>query len=483
MDYPHVVIIPFPAQGHIKPMLMLAELLSQASFIVTFVNNEHTHRRIDAAEHTFRRRCPGIKFLSIPDGLPPDHPRTGPSIVDLLLSTSTSCKPIFKDTIASMSHAPACIISDGIMSFAIDAAAELGIPAITFRTYSATCTWTYFHLQTLIQLGEIPAPAEGSDDVDKPIPYIPGLENIIRSRDLPSICKLDPEDRILQFFITQASKMKNASALILNTFEELESPIISHLRSIFPAVYAIGPLHTYLKLRSSSSSKHSEPLDSYSSYSLMQTDQSCTAWLDSQPSKSVIYVSFGSVIVLTRDQLMEFWYGLVNSGKRFLWAIRPDLIWDENGSDTVPDELKTGTNKMGRIVGWAPQEEVLSHNAIGGFLTHSGWNSTLESICAGKPMICWPRITDQFTNSRCVSEMWKVGLDMKDTCDRSTVEKMVRDLMEGGTTREAIVNSTAEISRSAHDSVRDGGSSDLNIKKLIEYIKLLHSAKIACKLQ
>ncbi|TKY69965.1 7-deoxyloganetic acid glucosyltransferase [Spatholobus suberectus] len=81
------------------------------------------------------------------------------------------------------------------------------------------------------------------------------------------------------------------------------------------------------------------------------------------------------------------------------------------------------------MVGWAPQEEVLAHKAIGGFLTHSGWNSTLESVVAGVPMICWPYFADQQINSRFVSEVWKLGLDMKDVCDRHVVEKMVNDLM------------------------------------------------------
>ncbi|PIN05115.1 UDP-glucuronosyl and UDP-glucosyl transferase [Handroanthus impetiginosus] len=365
-----------------------------------------------------------------------------------------------------MSPAPACVISDGIMSFAIDVAAELEIPAITFRTYSATCTWTTFHLQKLIQDGEIPV-LEGSEDMDRLISNIPGLENIIRGRDLPSICRQDPGNPLVQFYIDQTSKMTKASALILNTFEELEAPIISHLHSIFPTVYAIGPLHTALKSRA--------PYDSYNSCSLLQIDQSCMDWLDSQPSRSVLYVSFGSVIVLTHDQVTEFWCGLVNSKKPFLWAIRPDLIFDENGPSKVLEELKIGSNGMGRVVGWAPQEDVLAHNAIGGFLTHSGWNSTLESISAGKPMICWPKIVDQQVNSRCVSEIWKVGLDMKDICDRSMVEKMVRDLMEGR--REEIMKPTDEIARLARESVLEGGSSHRNIKKLIEDIKAWHSAK------
>lgn len=297
-------------------------------------------------------------------------------------------------------------------------------------------------------------------DMDELITCIPSLETILRRKDLPSICQLEPENPILQFYITQTSKMTKASALILNTFEDLEPSFIAHLRSIFPSVYAIGPLHAALKSNMTDSQTH------LSSSSLMQMDETCMNWLDSQQSKSVLYVSFGSVIVLSKEELMEFWHGLVNSGTLFLWAIRPDLVGDES---QVPEEIVIGTKERGRIVSWAPQEDVLAHDAVGGFLTHSGWNSTLESICAGKPMICWPRAVDQLVNSRCVSEMWEVGLDMKGVCDRLTVEKMVRDLMEGR--REEIAKVSNKIERLAKDSLRDGGSTHRNIKKLIEDVK------------
>ncbi|XP_057778055.1 7-deoxyloganetic acid glucosyl transferase-like [Salvia miltiorrhiza] len=454
---PHVVILPFPAQGHIKPMLMLAELLSQAGLAISFVNTEHSHRRLlDGA--AFRRRCPGINFLTIPDGLPPDHPRSGPGIVDLLLSTSTACEPNFKDLIASMSHAPACIISDGIMSFAVDVAAELGIPAIAFRTYSATATWTYFHLEKLME--EIPVVANAeSEELERRVRCVPGLEDILRQRDFPQLCSLGPRSPIMQFYITQAAKMRNASALILNTFHHLEAPMLSRLRSIFPAVYAVGPL------RSPASS---------TSTSLLQMDQSCIHWLDSQPPGSVLYVSFGSVAVLTPDHLMEFWHGLVNSGSPFLWAIRPDLIRDADSLATLPVPEEMRTSERGRIVGWAPQEEVLAHDAVGGFLTHCGWNSILESVWAGKPMICRPLVAEQQVNGRCASEMWGLGFDLNCVCDRSTVERVVRDLMEGSG-KQGILRSTAEMARLARDSVRDGGSSHTSLNSLVADIKMLHA--------
>ena len=113
----------------------------------------------------------------------------------------------------------------------------------------------------------------------------------------------------------------------------------------------------------------------------------------------------------------------------------------------------------------------MAHQAIGGFLTHSRWNSTLESIVAGVPMICWPYFADQQTNSRFVSEVWKLGMDMKDVCDRVMVEKMVNHLMEER--RENFMKSAAEMARLAKESVSEGGSSYCNLDHLIKDIRLM----------
>ncbi|XVE96979.1 hypothetical protein REPUB_Repub02eG0270800 [Reevesia pubescens] len=129
----------------------------------------------------------------------------------------------------------------------------------------------------------------------------------------------------------------------------------------------------------------------------------------------------------------------------------------------IPTELEEKTKGKGLIVNWAPQEKGLAHPATGGFLTHGKWNSTLESIYAAAPVICWPVITNQQVNSRCVSEIWRIGFDMKDTCDRSIVEKMVRDLL--GDKREEIMKSMDKISKQAQDSVLENGSSYSNLEK------------------
>ncbi|KAL7107723.1 hypothetical protein ACP275_06G072700 [Erythranthe tilingii] len=266
---------------------------------------------------------------------------------------------------------------------------------------------------------------------------------------------------------TESTENARAYGLILNTFEDLEGPILNEMRTICPNIYTIGPLHAHLKAKLAANSTSAPPAFSNS---LWEEDRTCMTWLDSQPPKSVIYVSFGSLAVMTNDQLMEFWYGLVNSGQKFLWVIRPDSI---SGYE-VPVELSQGTEERGYIVGWAPQEEVLAHRAVGGFLTHSGWNSTLESVYEGVPMICWPYFMDQQVNSRLVEEEWKLGLDMKDTCDRSLIEKTIKNLME--VRKDEFLLRADEMAKSAKTCLSEGGSSFRNLELLIDDIKSLSAS-------
>jgi hypothetical protein len=296
--------------------------------------------------------------------------------------------------------------------------------------------------------------------MDRIIRNTPGMENLLRCRDLPSFCRENNKEHILIDEVVLRTKQSlNANAVIFNTFEDLESPILSQIRLHFSKLYTLGPLHHHLattKKTSSSSFKSN----------FFKVDKECMAWLDSQELKSVIYVSFGSTTPMKREELIEIWHGLLNSKKQFLWVIRPNMVQEKG----LLNELNEGTSKeQGLIVGWVPQEEVLSHKAIGAFLTHSGWNSTLESVVCGVPMICWPYFADQQVNSRFVSEVWKIGLDMKDVCDRKVVENMVNDVMVNR--KEEFLKSAMEIAKLACKSVSCAGSSYNNFKDLIEYIR------------
>lgn len=359
-----------------------------------------------------------------------------------------------------------CIIADGVFSFAGDFALEKGIALIYFRTIAACAFWAYFCFQEIVEAGEVPLKGNG---MDLPVKSVPGMEGFLRRRDLPGFIRVDEvSDPRLQVFKAETRQTLRAQAIIVNTFEDLEGPILSNIRTVLPDCFTIGPLHSHLKSRLSEEKITTTP-PSLASSSFWEEDRSCIEWLDGKPPKSVVYVSFGSITILSREQLMEFWYGLVNSGQHFLWVMRPESIVGKDGESQIPVEISEGTKVRGCIVAWAPQEEVLNHDAVGGFFTHSGWNSTLESIVAGVPMICWPYFANQTINSRFVSEVWKIGLDMKDTCDRVVIEQMIRDLMV--VRKDEFIQSADRMAKIAKEAVSKGGSSYCNLDRLIEYIR------------
>ncbi|XP_029125596.1 7-deoxyloganetic acid glucosyltransferase [Cajanus cajan] len=464
---PHILVLPFPAEGHIKPMFNLAKLLSHRGHRITFVNTHHNHNRLLQFTDlpSFHTQFPHFHFASITDGVPVDLP---PNEFELLISPSSRSQVAkeFRDLLWGFVEKPrrwdppCCIIADGIMStVSMNVAQELGVPVITFRTYSATATWVSIHVSKIIQEGLMDL--QHPEDLDKVLTSIPGLENSLRECDLPPILKLKPGSLFIDFYIKETLTMTQASGLILNTFDQLEAPIITKLTTIFPKVYTIGPLHTLTKTQITNNNS--------STLHLRKEDRRCITSLDHQKAKSVLYVSFGTLVKLSHEQLLEFWHGLVNSLKPFLWVIRHDLIIGKGDlGNNVPMELELGTKERGLMVDWAPQEKVLAHPSVGGFLTHSGWNSTLECITEGVPMLCWPLIAEQTINSRCVSEQWGIGLNMNGTCDRLIVEKMVKNLMEN---RIRFENSANEMSKKARESVQETGSSFHNLENLIKDIR------------
>ncbi|MCL7026632.1 hypothetical protein MKW94_001877 [Papaver nudicaule] len=469
---PHVLIFPIPAQGHINSMLKLAELLCLSGINVTFVNTQQNHSRLLSFADVQSRfgQFPGFCFETIPDGVSASISSPEDLLTDLFDRLKNVIKPGFRELLTSNrlnsdARGPvSCIIADGVLGFAIDVAEDLGIPCISFRTISACCVWIFFCTQKLVENGDIPFKDE---DMDRLITSVPEMESFLRCRDLPSLYRTkDVSSPSLDFVNTETLYSGRAAAHLINTFDDIEAPILSQLRSYWPYLYTIGPLNALLdNLRSRTSS-----LPVSSNASLYAEDRSCMSWLDRQPEKSVVYVSFGSIAMVSREQWFEIWYGLVNSSYRFLWVRRPDsLITKDDEESHIQAELVDATKERGYTVDWAPQEEVLNHPAVGGFFTHSGWNSTLESMVAGVPMVCWPYLGDQQINSRYVSEVWKIGLDMKDNCNRVTVENLIRDMMNDK--REELMQSTGKIAKMARKSVSPDGSSDRNYEALLEFIR------------
>ena len=285
----------------------------------------------------------------------------------------------------------------------------------------------------------------------------------IRLRDFPAFFKTtDPNDIMLNFLIAEAERANKASAIILNTFDALEKDVLDALRATLPPVYTIGPLQHLVHQISD------DKLKLFGSC-LWKEQPECLQWLDSKEPNSVVYVNFGSVIVMTPQQLRELAWGLANSNKPSLWIIRPDLVPED--SAPLPPEFVAETRDRGLLASWCPQEQVLKHPAVGGFVTHSGWNSTSEGICGGVPLICMPFRAEQPTNCRYSCSEWGIGMEVDGDVKREDVEKLVRELMDEEKGKK-MKKKAMEWKKLAEEAIIPGGSSYNNFNKLLSNVLL-----------
>uniref|UniRef100_A0A0D9WYX3 Uncharacterized protein n=1 Tax=Leersia perrieri TaxID=77586 RepID=A0A0D9WYX3_9ORYZ len=460
----HVVVYPWPVQGHINCMLHFANNLLGAGIHVTFLHSDHTLPAAAAAA------SPRLRYVSIPDGLPDGHPRNAGSAMRLIESVQTQAGA-YSSLLASLVRGGAggsppvtCVVADGLMPFAVDIAEELGIPALSFRTASACSFLAYLSVPRLFELGELPF-KEG-DDLDMPVRGVPGMESFLRRRDLPSLCRTCTDlhnNPNMKRLVDFTSRSRNARALVLNTAASMEASAVAHIAPHMRDVFAIGPLHAMSPAPTATTS-------------VWREDDGCLAWLDGQPDRSVVYVSLGSLAVISLEQFTELLSGLVAAGYPFLWVLRSDMVADSQ-SAALRETITAAGDKKARVVEWAPQRDVLRHRALGCFLTHAGWNSTVEAAVEGVPMVCWPSFVDQQINSRFVGAVWRTGLDMKDVCDAAVVAKMVREAMESTEIRA----SAQALSQKVRQDVSDGGSSAAEFKRLIAFIEELSTVgRLAC---
>ncbi|CAL9215914.1 unnamed protein product [Arabidopsis halleri] len=471
---PHVVCVPYPAQGHINPMMKVAKLLYAKGFHVTFVNTVYNHNRLLRSRGSNAvDGLPSFRFESIPDGLPETDVDVTQDIPTLCESTMKHYLAPFKELLRQINAGDdvppvSCIISDGCMSFTLDAAEELGVPEVLFWTTSACGFLAYLYYYRFIEKGLSPLKDESylnKEHLDTKIDWIPSMKNL-RLKDIPSFIRTtNPDDIMLNFIIREADRAKRASAIILNTFDDLEHDVIQSMQSIVPPVYSIGPLHLLEKQEISEDSEIRRM-----GSNLWREETECLDWLNTKARDSVVYVNFGSITVLSAKQLVEFAWGLAATGKEFLWVIRPDLVAGDEAM--VPPEFLTETADRRMIASWCPQEKVLSHPAIGGFLTHCGWNSTLESLCGGVPMVCWPFFAEQQTNCKFSRDEWEVGIEIGGDVKREEVEVVVRELMDGEKGKK-MREKTEEWRRLAREATEHKyGSSKLNFEMVVNKVLL-----------
>jgi len=296
---------------------------------------------------------------------------------------------------------------------------------------------------------------------------LPGLPFSLSQRDIPSFL-LQWKPTMLSFTfpafeeqILQLDREINPTVLV-NTFEALESAALRAVDGI--NMIPIGPLipSAFLDGR--------DPSDSCFGGDIFPLSNDYVTWLDSKEEKSVVYVSFGSYLELSKRQMEEIARALFDCGRPFLWVIRGK----ENEEEVL--ELGMELEKKGKIVTWCSQVEVLSHGSVGCFVTHCGWNSTMESLVSGVPMVAFPQWTDQMTNAKLVEDVWKIGVRVDhDVNEDGIVEgkkiKRCLDVVMGSGDKACELRKNSQKWMGlARDAAMEGGSSENNLRAFVHHV-------------
>ncbi|KAJ4962747.1 hypothetical protein NE237_022686 [Protea cynaroides] len=418
----HVVIFPFMAQGHILPFLSLAlHIEERFGFTVTFVNtplNIKTLRPSLPPHSTIN--LVSLPFSSSDHGLPPDSENTHLlpyPLMSRLFHASLSLKPSFHNLLSHLIHLhgypPICIISDMFFGWTVDVAADLGIPHAIFNAGGAYGMAVYFSLWLNL-------PHLQSDSNEFSLPDFPEVSNIHLTQLSQFLMGADGTDDWSIFLQEQLSLSLKSDALLFNSVEALDQTGSNYFRRKFGGrVRTIGPIRTKLRQEKGGNQDF------------------CLEWLNTHEPSSVIYVSFGSQNTISASQMMQLAMGLENSGKNFIWVVRPPIGFDMNLEFKAKDWLPEGfedrmkeTNRGLLVRKWAPQMEILSHRSTCAFLSHCGWNSVMESLSHGVPIIGWPLAAEQFYNSKLLEEEVGVCVEVARGTRCEISHEHVREVIE-----------------------------------------------------
>ncbi|PON40454.1 UDP-glucuronosyl/UDP-glucosyltransferase [Parasponia andersonii] len=455
----HVAVLPSPGMGHIIPLLNLASrLAADHGCHVSFLN---ITAEATAAQNQLlgsHDLPPTLHVIDIP-----------PADVSTQLAEDTPAFTrlchIAEDNLVSLKSVlldlgkPNAVIIDIFCTQAFEVCEELSIPVYTFFTASAALF--AFSLYLPIMDREI-----DGEFVDLPEPVrVPGCSPI-RTEDLILQVTNRKMDEY-KWYLHHSSRLPKAAGIFLNTWEDFEPVTVKAIRENpfyhqipTPPIYPIGPL-----------TKETEPIS--------ESGAKCLEWLDNQPPESVLFVALGSGGMLTTAQLAEVAWGLALSGQRFVWVVRapsdedPTASFFSVGGDVndaktfLPEGFVERTKEVGHLVpSWAPQAAVLRHRSTGGFWSHCGWNSTLESMSHGVPMIAWPLYAEQRMNATVLAE--EVGVAVKPAVDpgrgivpREEIKRVVRLVIEGKEGK-AMRQKARGLKESAAKALNGGGGSSFD---------------------
>ncbi|KAM2623966.1 hypothetical protein TB1_030986 [Malus domestica] len=489
------LLVTYPAQGQINPSLQFVKrLINTTGAHVTYVTSLSARHCLDNGSIP-----DGLTYAPFSDGyddgfMPGDsidnylselRRRGAQAITDLVVSSkeenignignigSPKTRKYRWKYRANEGHPYTCLVYTSFLPWVAEVAHELHLPNVLFWIQPATVFdihYYYFNgYKDLIRDNT----NSGTNNVPCSI-ELPGLPLALTSRDLPSfMVDTNLYNFVLSLFQEQMDLLERETnqTILVNTFDALEPEALEAIDKY--NLIGVGPLIPSAFL------DRKDPLDKSFGGDLFQKskDSSYLEWLNLKPEGSVIYVSFGSICVLEKAQTEEIAKGLLDCGRPFLWVIRDKIEKKGDDNESKKEEIlscREELEELGRILPWCGQVEVLSSASLGCFVTHCGWNSSLESLVSGVPMLAFPQWMDQGTNAKLIEDSWKTGVRVTPNEEGIvTGEELKRCLelvMESGEIGEEMRRNAKKWKDLAREAVSEGGSSDKNLKAFLDQI-------------
>lgn len=463
-------MLPFMAQGHLIPFLSLAHLIYRRhGFIITIattpVNARYLRTAVGDDKH-HQIHVSELPFTSADHDLQPDVENTESLPLNQIIKlfhASASLEPHFRALLRDISvkdgRPPLCVISDVFNGWSTDVATSCGTVSVTFTTGGAYGTAAYASLWQNL-------PHRSGNKEYFSLPGFPD-SHLFHITQLHHFLRIaDGTDQWSRFFQPQIALSLKAFGWLCNTAEEIEPLGLQVLKKYAKLpIWCIGPLLPESMLNDTRTRTIIGGQRTGRRYGINL--EKCLQWLGLRPKRSVLYISFGSQNTISPSQMMALALGLEDSKRPFIWVIRPPTGFNLGGGfkpEWLPDgfEERMRNSKQGLVVhDWAPQVDILCHQSTGAFLSHCGWNSSMESLSQGVPMIGWPLAGEQGYNSKMLVEEMGVCVELargvQQSISREEVKGVIETVLGGGRTGEDMRKKAGEIAELIRTALDEGG--------------------------
>ncbi|GMI65925.1 UDP-glucosyl transferase 78D2 [Hibiscus trionum] len=443
--HPHVAVLAFPFSTHAAPLLTIISRLASASpnTLFSFFSTAQSNNSIFS---TSQPTPPNIKAYNVHDGVPEGYVFVGKPQEDIELFMRGAPQDFrmgMEMAVEESGRKLSCLVTDAFFWFAKDMALEIGVPWLPLYTAGACSLSCHVYTDLLRETYGVGVGGIVGRE-DETLDFIPGMSNL-RIRDLPEgIIFGNLESFFSNLLHRMGQVLPEATAVFINSFEELDPDITTDLKSKCKQYLNVGPFILATQPPS------------------VPDSHGCLAWLHKQKPATVAYISFGSIATPPPNELVALAEALEASQVPFIWSLRDRL------KVHLPNGFLEKAN--GIIVPWAPQTDVLAHAAVGVFITHGGWNSLVESIAGGVPMIFRPFFGDHGVNARVVEDVWEIGVIVETGVLTKDGILSGLDLVLAQEKGKKMRGKLREIKQVAQRSVGAKGSSTQNFNKLLDLV-------------